>query len=65
LAGHHAEGEAFRARLKCLGKEVGGSVMMEVDHRFDQKPTFGKENLKRNTMYAEAAGELTKMLDEH
>ena len=24
LARRHAEGEAFRARLKCLGKEVGG-----------------------------------------
>ena len=38
---------------------------MGVDHGFDQKPTLGKENLKRNAMYAEAAGELNKLLGEH
>lgn len=57
-----AEGEAFRARLKDLGKKVRGSVIMGVDHAWDKLPSFRRENPKRDAMYVEVAGELAKML---
>jgi hypothetical protein len=62
---HHAEGKSFHARLKCLGKEVGASVVMGVDRGFDKKPASVKKNPKRNTMYAEAARDLIKIRCEH
>jgi putative ergosteryl-3beta-O-L-aspartate hydrolase len=51
------EAEVFRARLKALGKEVGGYVVKEVVHAWDKFPSF-KGDVKRDEMYAHAIEEL-------
>jgi acetyl esterase/lipase len=46
-----AEGEAFRKRLKGLGKRVDGHVVEAVSHAWDKKPTFGRGDEKRDAAY--------------
>ncbi|MCJ1405200.1 hypothetical protein MMC11_008426 [Xylographa trunciseda] len=57
------EGEKFRERLKGLGKFVSGSMTKEVVHAWDKRPSFSKEHPVRDRVYAEAMGEMMKMLD--
>ena len=57
-----AEDEAFRERLKGLGKLVSGRMVHGVPHGFDKKPTFGAGSPKRDEMYQDAIREMEKML---
>ena len=57
------EDEAFRERLKGLGKVVGGRMVSGVPHGFDKKPDMGKPSPKRDEMYQDAVEEMEKMLD--
>jgi putative ergosteryl-3beta-O-L-aspartate hydrolase len=56
------EDEAFRERLKGLGKNVGGRMMQGIPHGFDKKPTFRNGNSQRDEMYRDAIREMEKML---
>jgi len=57
------EEEAFRERLKGLGKAVGGRMVQGVPHGFDKKPTLRGGNVKRDEMYEDAIKEMEKMLE--
>lgn len=57
------EDEAFRERLKGLGKLVGGRIVSGVPHGFDKVPVFHGVNLERDKMYQDAIKEMEKMLD--
>jgi acetyl esterase/lipase len=57
------EEEAFRERLKGLGKAVGGRMVQGVPHGFDKKPTLRGGNAKGDEMYEDAIKEMEKMLD--
>ena len=56
------EGEAFRERLKGLGKEVGGYKVEGVPHGFDKIPKLWKSDPKRDQMYQDAVKQIKKML---
>ena len=56
------ETETFRERLKGLGKVVTGSMTKEVAHAWDKRPSFARGNSVRDKVYAEATGEMVKML---
>ncbi|MCJ1421321.1 hypothetical protein MMC32_007684 [Xylographa parallela] len=56
------EAETFRERLKGLGKLVTGSMTKEVPHAWDKRPSFSRGNPLRDQVYAEATGEMMKML---
>ena len=56
------EGEAFRERLKGLGKEVGGYKVEGVPHGFDKIPKLWKADPKRDQMYQDAVKQIKKML---
>ncbi|MCJ1395508.1 hypothetical protein MMC18_008394 [Xylographa bjoerkii] len=56
------EGEKFRQRLKGLGKFVTGGMTKEVAHGWDKRPSFFRGNSVRDQVYAEATGEMMKML---
>ncbi|KAH7346716.1 Alpha/Beta hydrolase protein [Rhexocercosporidium sp. MPI-PUGE-AT-0058] len=53
-----AEGEAFRERLRGLGKRVDGYTVPDVPHGWDKWPSYGKGDLKRDEAYKSAAESL-------
>jgi acetyl esterase/lipase len=57
------EEEAFRERLKGLGKVVGGRMVQGVPHGFDKRPSLRGQNVKRDEMYEDAIKEMEKMLE--
>jgi acetyl esterase/lipase len=56
------EDEAFRERLKGLGKLVGGRMVQGKPHGFDKRPIFRGGNPKRDEMYQDAIKEMEKMV---
>jgi len=46
-----AEGEAFRERLKGLGKRVEGMWLRGWGHAWDKKSMFGRGDGKRDVAY--------------
>ena len=57
----YAEAEEFRRVLTAQGKQVGGRMIVGVDHAWDKVPSFRAHNPKRDEMYSEAAAQLPKM----
>ncbi|MCJ1296292.1 hypothetical protein MMC34_007858 [Xylographa carneopallida] len=57
------EAETFRERLKGLGKRVTGGMTNAVPHAWDKRPSFGRGNVLRDQLYAEATEEMVRMLD--
>jgi acetyl esterase/lipase len=63
-----AEGNEFRERLRLLAVEgqmahVGGTVIEDVVHGFDKKPSFVMGNKTRDRMYGDAVRQLGVMWD--
>lgn len=55
------EEERFRKRLMDLGKTVSGSMVREVAHGWDKKPTFRRGEPKRDQAYKQAVEEMKMM----
>ena len=53
------ENQDFRERLRGLGKVVGGYLVPEVVHGFDERPS---ESEKRDKMYQDAVREIRGMI---
>lgn len=56
-----AEAEAFRRRLKELGKVVSGGIVEGQVHAWDKVATYEKGNELRNMVYGEAVEEIGRM----
>ncbi|KAI5843320.1 Alpha/Beta hydrolase protein [Morchella snyderi] len=56
-----AEGERFRARLREVGKRVGGRVVRGTAHAWDKSPTPVAGDAVREEVYKEACGELRRV----
>ena len=57
------EGEEFRERLKGLGKEVGGRVVMGAIHAWDKRQGWSGPEEKTVKAYGDALVEMERMLE--
>lgn len=57
------EGEAFRAKLKKLGKRVKGRMIPRVKHGWNLQPMFFSVDGKAQMIYEEACAELKSIFD--
>lgn len=57
------EGEAFRARLDSLGKQVTGRPVRGVQHAWDRSPNPFKADLQAEVVYDEACAELRRVFE--
>lgn len=55
------EGEKFRARMKGLGKRVGGRGIPQVAHAWDKSPNPLREDATARAVYTEACDEITRI----
>jgi acetyl esterase/lipase len=56
-----AEAEAFRQRLKKVGKEVSGGMVEGQVHAWDKVATYQKGNVLRDRVYGGAVAEIGRM----